>query len=115
MTYPLIGSSSTTGKIYYNYNLKKYRLDRANGKYDRYCGSAYKLTDTPCNHYVSEEKRYLDYPEKNYCCYCCDSAHGCGVLRPDWAKDATYKGQQTEAGVAYDVFDKPGLQSNLYW
>ena len=111
----MVGSSTTSGRFFYNWDLKKYRVDRADGKYDRYCGSAYKLTSTPCSHYVSEGKRYLDYPEKNYCCYCCDAAHGCGVLSPDWVKDGTYKGQMSEAGVAYDVWDKPGLQSNLYW
>ena len=40
-----------------------------------------------------EGKRYLDFPEKNYCCYCCDAAHGCGILKPDWISDATYEGQ----------------------
>ena len=91
-TYPLIGTSTTTGTFYYNFDLKKYRVDRVNGKWDRYCGSAYKLTDTGCNQYVSEGKRYLDYPEKDYCCYCCDAAHGCGVLKPDWMAGGTYKG-----------------------
>jgi len=43
MTYPLIGSSTTTGEFYYNWILKKYRVDRENGKFDRYCGSVYKF------------------------------------------------------------------------
>ena len=39
-------------------------------------------------------KRYLDFPTKKYCCYCCDSAHGCGIVKRDWLKtaNATYMG-----------------------
>jgi hypothetical protein len=114
-SYPLVGTGKTTGKFFYDFTNKQYRVDRYNGKWDRYCGSVFKFKDTPCTHYVSQGKRYLDFPKENYCCYCCDSAHGCGVLRPDWLSGATYKGLQSENGQSYHVWDKPGLQSNLYW
>jgi hypothetical protein len=29
-------------------------------------------------------KRFLDFPDKKYCCFCCDSTHGCGIVAPDW-------------------------------
>ena len=116
MTYPVLGTSKTSGKFFYDWSNKRYRVDREDGKWDRYCGSVYKFTDTPCTHLVVEGKRYLNFPKKNYCCYCCDDAHGCGVLKPDWLSGATYKGKQSDAnGVSYSVWDKPGLQSNLYW
>lgn len=116
LTYPLIGSSKTKGKIFYDWINKRYRIDRDNGKWDRYCGSVLKLTDTPCTHYVVDGKRFLYFPKRDYCCYCCDSAHGCGVLKPDWLSGAVYTGKRTDGnGVSYNVWDKKGLQSNLYW
>ena len=30
---------NTNGTIYYNWNLQKYRIDRENGRWDRYCGA----------------------------------------------------------------------------
>ena len=116
LTYPLIGSSQTKGKFFYDWTNKRYRIDRDNGKWDRYCGSVYKLTDTPCSQIVADGKRYLYFPKKDYCCYCCDSAHGCGVLKPDWLAGAEYTGKKTDSnGVNYDVWDKSGLQHNYYW
>ena len=92
MTYPVIGSGETAGTMAYDVTSGQYIVDRANGKWDRYCGSVYKFRNLRCTHYVSEGKRYLDFPEKNYCCYCCDAAHGCGILKPDWMSDAAYEG-----------------------
>jgi len=39
-------------------------------------------------------KRFLDFPEKKFCCYCCNSTHGCGIVTRDWLKtaNATYQG-----------------------
>ena len=41
-------------------------------------------------------KRYLDFPSKKYCCFCCDSSHGCGIVKKDWlvTANATYKGTE---------------------
>ena len=86
-----------TGKLFYDYINKRYRVDRDNGKGDRYCGSVYKLSNTPCTHYVTEGKRYLHFPEKNDCCYCCDSEHGCGVLKPDWVSGGKFQGYESDA------------------
>ena len=44
----------TSGKFFYDWTNKVYRVDRENGKGDRYCGSVWKLTDTPCSHIVVE-------------------------------------------------------------
>ena len=77
---PIIGSGSTTGTLYYDVNKNSYRVDRENGRYDRYCGTVKKFKDTKCSHIVSNGDRYLYYPELNDCCYCCDSSNGCGIL-----------------------------------
>ena len=106
-------SATTEAQIYYDWNSKRYRLDRKNGKWDRYCGTVYKFTDTACNQYVSEGMRYMHYPEKNYCCFCCDAAHGCGVLKPNWVDDASFKKEFEKDGVKYELWDKEGLQHNF--
>ena len=115
-TYPVIGSSSTKGKFYYDFLNKRYRIDRDNGKWDRYCATEYPFRNTACSQIVVDGKRYLHYPEKNYCCYCCDSAHGCGILKPDWLTGAKFIGYETEAnGASYEKWDQQGLQHNYYY
>ena len=114
-SYPLLGSSTTTGKFFYDWNNRRYRIDRANGKWDRYCGPVYPLSNTPCSHIVVDGKRYLYYPEKNYCCYCCDSSHGCGILKPDWLSSAAYIGNVQENGVEFQKWDMQGLQHNYFF
>ena len=114
-SYPLIGKGKTSGNFFYDFTNERYRVDRVNGKWDRYCGSVKKFKDTPCTHYVTEGKRYLDFPKDDYCCYCCDNKHGCGILKPNWLEGAQYKGLQDSNGQSFHVWDKPGLQSNLYW
>ena len=114
--YPIIGSSNTTGSFYYDWTNNRYRVDRENGKWDRYCGSVYKLTSTPCSHIVSEGKRYLWFPEKDYCCFCCDAAHGCGLLKPNWVDSATFVEYTTaENGATTQKWEIKGLQSNFYY
>ena len=114
-SYPLIGSSTTTGKFFYDWKNKRYRIDRVNGKWDRYCGPVYPFSNTACSQIVVEGKRYLYYPEKNYCCYCCDSSHGCGVLKPDWLATAAYLGTVDESGKTFQKYDMQGLQHNYYF
>ena len=62
MSLPILGSSTTSGTLFYDFTDKTYRIDRENGKWDRYCGTVYKFTNTPCSHYVKEGKRYLHFP-----------------------------------------------------
>lgn len=40
------------------------------------------------------DKRFLDFPDKKYCCFCCDGVHGCGIVAPDWIakSNATHLG-----------------------
>lgn len=108
-----IFKGTTNGTIYYDFQNLRYRIDRENGKFDRYCGSVYKLTKTPCSHYVVDNMRYLHFPEKNHCCACCDSAHGCGILKPDWMKDGKLTEEYEKDGKQFQVWNKPGLQDNL--
>ena len=50
--YTGIGLTTTTGTYYYdvsNPDDLMYRIDRANGMYDRYCGLSHHLTPQPCH------------------------------------------------------------------
>ena len=115
-TYPIVGSKNTTGKFFYDWTNKVYRVDREDGKFDRYCGSVYKLTSTPCSHIVTEGKRYLWFPKKDYCCYCCDAAHGCGLVKPDWVSAGEFSGfTPANDGTVLQKWEIKGLQSNFYY
>lgn len=35
---PALGTHNTTGQYFYDYPSGRYRIDRENGHYDRYCG-----------------------------------------------------------------------------
>ena len=54
----------TTGRMYVDVDNNKEFISRKNGNHDRYCGSVFKLTNTPCNHYVVESTAYLYYRQK---------------------------------------------------
>ena len=106
-----------TGTYYYGYSTLNYRLDRSNGQYDPFCGigGPYANAPTPCNTYVSNGNRFLHYPEKNYCCYCCNSSNGCGVLKPTWMSDATYIDTEVHEGQQCYKWSKVGIaQDYLY-
>lgn len=102
----------TKATIYYDWQSRRYRLDRDDGLWDRYCGTVYKFRSTPCTHFVSEGKRYLYYPEKEYCCMCCTAENGCGVLKPDWLSDAVFVKEFQKDNKTYEVWDKQGIQHN---
>jgi hypothetical protein len=91
------------------------RIDRSTGKYDRYCSSVKYFQDIPCTHLVTNGLRYLVYPSINYCCMCCTSESGCGIVKPDWLSDAKFIGYNTSTSVKYQIWDKKGLQENYYW
>ena len=116
--YPAKKLATTTGTYYYdvsNPTDKVYRIDRANGVHDRYCGLTHHLTDQPCNQYVKNGDRYLHYPETNECCYCCSADHGCGVLTPNWMSDSDFVGTAEVSGVQTYQWNKVGSQDNFYF
>lgn len=111
----LIFSLQTNGTYWYDFANGKNRVDRENGKLDRYCGSVYKFVDTPCTHLVVDGKRYLIFPKKQYCCLCCDASKGCGILLPSWVNGAKFIGYTIYNGNNVTKWDQPGLQSNYYY
>lgn len=77
-SYP-ITTDHVNGKVYYDSKNNLMRVDRHDGQYDMFCGSVLPYTSTSCTLLMRENKRYIIYPEKRMCCYCCDALHGCGV------------------------------------
>ena len=117
-TYPVLGTHTTAGSFYYDAASGRYRVDRDDGRYDRYCGlNGFKWTSsTRCNQYVTPEgDRFLHYPDKdNYCCYCCSAEHGCGILKQSWVQGAEFLGEVEYEGYTAYKWDQKGLQSNFY-
>ena len=113
-SYPVVGQGQTKGTFFYDWEARRYRVDRDNGKWDRYCGTIFKLTNTPCSHIVVDGRRYLYFPEKNYCCMCCTTKGGCDVLKPNWMDGSIYEGEVTEldSNKKMRVFNQKGLQDN---
>ena len=68
--YPVVGTHYTNGTYYYDYTNRRYRVDRDNGRYDRYCGfnGVRFFQDTPCTQLVIDGVRWMIYPGKQECC-----------------------------------------------
>jgi hypothetical protein len=105
----------TDGKWWYDSTQSAELIHRTSGAGDRYCSTIYPLTRTSCQHLVVEGKRYLVFPEKKYCCMCCDAAHGCGIVSPTWLQDAKFEGTVNISGVSAYKWSKNGLQPNYYY
>ena len=74
--------------LYYDAGNNRSRLDRASGAYDSFCNSLQQNVTTTCINLVAEGQRYIYFPNKKLCCLCCDAAHGCGILKPEWLSEA---------------------------
>ena len=111
--YFLQGNATTEGTFKYQVDgtYARMRISRKNGKADRFCGSVFPFSSTPCDHLVVDGKRYLVFPEKEYCCKCCVASEGCGVVKRNWAENAT---AITSTEKNMNVFLVKGLQNNFY-
>lgn len=113
----LTSTNNMTGTMYYDAANNRERIDRDNGRWDRYCGlnGLKQYQNTPCSHYVVNGDRYLHYPEMNECCYCCSSQHGCGIVKHTWLAGAEYLGTDEHGGLQTYKWNQKGLQDNFYW
>jgi hypothetical protein len=103
--------------MYYDAANNRERVDRDNGRFDRYCGlnGMKQFQNTPCNQYIVNGDRYLHYPQKNECCYCCSSEHGCGIVKSTWLTGAQFVGVEEHNGVQTYKWNQKGLQDNFYF
>jgi hypothetical protein len=109
MVYHVDLVGNTTGVYLYDYTNKRALTTRVNGKVDRFCGTVLG-GDHACNHLVLNGTRYLVYPDLKFCCNCCDDAHGCGVIKPDFLSTAKYLSTTNEVNLWYLL----GGQDNFY-
>jgi hypothetical protein len=101
------------GQTFYDPKNNRQRVDRINGRYDLFCGTVIPNVTTACQHITVDNKRWLVFPQRSQCCFCCDSAHGCGILKPDWLADAEYKGQDKIVDTLYDKWSKDGTYVDM--
>ena len=104
-----------SGQMFYDAANNRERIDRTNGRYENFCSSILPNTTTSCTHTVVNGKRYIIFPQKRVCCFCCDSAHGCGILKRDWLKGAQYLGQEVLVDTVYDKWEQDGVETNYWW
>jgi len=76
------------GQLYYDATNNRERLDRTDGRYSAFCGSVLPNVTTACTHLTVDDNRYIIFPQKKQCCLCCDSTHGCGILKQNWLEGA---------------------------
>jgi hypothetical protein len=116
-TTKVVTTGTMTGTMYYDAANNQERIDRDNGRWDRYCGmNGVKLfQNTPCSHYVVNGDRYLYYPEKKECCYCCSAEHGCGIVKNTWLTNATFIGIEEHNGQQAYKWNQRGGQDNFYY
>jgi hypothetical protein len=93
----------TAGKLYYDSERNMERFDRTDGKAVSICSSIVSES-TPCQQLTRDGKRYIVFPFKRLCCMCCDAAHGCGVLKRDWLKNAKFDGKEDISGQTFNKF-----------
>ena len=92
---PKLKGVSTTGTFYYSNDANSSRIDRVNGRYEKFCSSIKPDSDEPCTILTVRSLRYIIHPTSNECCTCCDAPHGCGVFPRDWLKGAEFHGYST--------------------
>lgn len=99
------------GKLFYDPQNVRSRTDRANGRYDSFCGSILTGQTTPCQQIFKDDKLWITFPAKQVCCFCCDAKHGC-VMKTDSLKDAIYIGRE-KLDDDDVLMDKWAVDSNL--
>lgn len=60
------------GQMFYDPKNNKERIDRANGRYNRFCGTVLPNVTTPCLQISAENKRWIIFPQRSQCCFCCE-------------------------------------------
>lgn len=76
--------SEVTGMFYYDYTKKRMRITRTSCRGDRFAGNTRLFDNSPCDHIiVSNGSRFLYWPQRKHCCYCCGPRF-CSALKPEW-------------------------------
>lgn len=104
------------GQWFYDSTNNRERVDRVNGRYDLFCSSILPNVTTACTQLTVNNKRYIIFPQKRQCCYCCNSQKGCGILSKNWLDKADYLGTERLIDTNYDKWSKDGdFGYNHFW
>jgi hypothetical protein len=103
---------TVSGQQFYDPLNNRERTDYINGRFDKFCGTIIPEVTTPCQQIVAADKRWIVFPDKHYCCFCCDSAHGCGITAPNWLEGSEYAGEDMVGGQTFDKWTKSGSGSS---
>lgn len=102
--------------MYYDAKNNRERIDRTNGRYNLFCGGILPNVTTSCTHLVVQNKRWIIFPQRKQCCFCCDSQHGCGILKRNWLEGAEYQGIDRIIDTNYNKWSKDGdFTYNHFW
>ncbi len=81
------GTGTVSGIWWYDYNTVRMRTDRVTGKYDdMHCNKE----DTPCVVLTDNVYAWVYKPIVKKCCVLCSAAQGCGIVKYDWLRNATF-------------------------
>jgi hypothetical protein len=108
MEFPFRGKLNTEGTESYDKPNQRYRVDDKNGNFDKYCGSVFWFTNTPCSRIIRDDAMYLSFPEKKFCCKCCQAKHGCGMPKGNWM----WSGQPYTKDDVHGIHHKYVVQGN---
>lgn len=116
-TYIQNGSTyKVNGQWYYDAKNNRERTDRVNGRYNLFCGTVLPNVTAACTQLTVNNKRYIIYPQRKSCCFCCDSQHGCGILKRNWLDGAKFLGVEKLIDTNYNKWSKDGdISYNYYW
>jgi len=106
--------STSPGIFYYDATQSAMRTDFENGLTNAFCGSVMPKA-TNCSAVITQNGFFLNYPDNDYCCQCCNGSI-CQILRPDWVvnDNGTFIGQVTINGEECDEYLIIGFSKN-YW
>jgi|LakMenEpi03Aug12_release.lakeMendotaPanAssembly.Ray.scaffolds.fasta_scaffold109558_1 hypothetical protein len=102
--------------MYYDASKNRERVDRTDGRYNLFCGGILPNVTTACTHLTVNNSRYIVFPQKKQCCFCCDSDHGCGILKRNWLDGAKFVGTDKIIDTNYNKWSKDGdFGYNYFW
>jgi len=118
-TIKVAGQTHTNRFMYYYDAINKVsRTDHGKGQFDEMCRSirGKQYSDEACTFLVALDGwRYVLFPGEKSCCKYCNTSVGCGIIKKDWLKGATYQGQMRVDGQVCDGWMKKGGEENYFY
>lgn len=112
--------AKNTGIWYYDYTDKVARYDHGKGQWNNFCGCGSNTTEECRIIFAADDILYVHFPTLSppLCCSVCNTAQGCGLLKPDWisaGKNVTYDGVWNIEGRECNTWHESGEVATDYW